>query len=148
MNTNKSINRGREVAVKKIVFVTVIAISTLMIQARAQTPRSVCPAGYTFSDGICIADPASTALTLATVASRFGKSIGRNVIWHAPYGAAINVESEPQPLTIEEFVVLIQKSNKRMAKERPEWAPLAVCVFENAVIVRTVAQPECGKPLN
>jgi len=93
------------------------------------------------------AGSAALTMTLSTVAAQLSKAIGRDVIWQAPYGPTVNIESDPQPMTIEEFTKSIEKLNNRMVKEHPEWAPFVVCIFENTVVVRTIAQPACGEPL-
>lgn len=93
------------------------------------------------------AEPAASSATLSTIATQLGKAIKQDVIWQAPYGATVNIEAEPQPITLDEFTNLIDKLNKRMSREHPELVPFVVCIFTNAIVVRTVAQPECDKPL-
>lgn len=94
------------------------------------------------------ADPVAPSMTLSAVAAQLSKAVNRDVIWQAPYGATVEFESDPQPMTVEDFVSSIEKLNRRMVNERPELAPFVVCIFPNALVVRTVVQPKCGKPLN
>lgn len=93
-------------------------------------------------------EPTSRITTPAEVAAQLTKSVKRDVKWEAPYGAAVRSQSDTRPMTVDEFVKAIEVLNKRMQEEQPDWAPLVLCIHPNALIVRTVAQPDCGKPLN
>lgn len=94
------------------------------------------------------AESVDIALTPLTRGAQLSKAVNLEVIWQAPYGATVPVESEPQSMTAEELVGVIKTMNSRMMKERPDLAPFVVCSFSNALIVRTVAQPGCSNLFN
>lgn len=110
--------------------------------------KSILMLAASLSLQVFAAGPTAPSTSLSVVAAQLSKAIDRDVIWQAPYGAMVNTDFDSQPMTVDDFVKSIEKLNRRMAREHPELAPFVVCIYSNAVVVRTVTQPECGKPLN
>jgi hypothetical protein len=85
--------------------------------------------------------------TMSAVENRLSEAIKLTVKWQAPYGAKfIDEFDDSKTLTVDELVASVMKLNRRMAQEHPKLAPFVVCVFDDAVLVRTVLQPICGNP--
>ena len=89
----------------------------------------------------------TTTSTLQDVATQWHQALKQDVYWEVPYGVKANIPANTT-MTTEDFLQSITALNRRAVKERPELAPLQVCVFSNALVVRSLDQPDCGKKLN
>ena len=93
------------------------------------------------------ATPADT--DLKALVERWANVEHKRLIWEADGNAkimdSIHLNAVTKLSRASNFEEAVDRLNQRLALE--EKRMLQVCVYENAIVVRTMAQPECSKPL-
>ena len=91
--------------------------------------------------------PSNTMISV--MVAQWAKSIGRKMTWEAPYDYKFQVFENVQPSTVEAFSHALNDLNQLVAKySRESPPPLMACIFDDRVVIRTITQPSCDKPLN
>jgi hypothetical protein len=86
------------------------------------------------------AQPASNNEKITLLADQLTHSMGKKVIWEAPY--AWTIRKEALPTNMEKFAEIIWFMNQRLADEHPEQSPLFVRVHPNALVVKTLSSAD------
>lgn len=78
-------------------------------------------------------------------------ALHRPVKWEAgdfTQGRKVRLKQEVKPANMADFERAFNSLNDLIAQApAPTPLPLVACVFDNVVVIRTAAQPPCGKPL-
>lgn len=89
-----------------------------------------------------------TPVSIYSLIWQWSRGAGRDLKWEAGYDVSVLISEYVQPTTEQEFERAFSDLNKILATHSPRLSPLVACVFADKVVVRTVTQPECDKPLN
>lgn len=92
---------------------------------------------------------------LQALVTRWAQSEGKKVVWEAKGNAAIQdagaLNSGAQMHKATTFTQAVDRLNRSLEAARadnPNKPPaLVACVFSDAIVIRTIAQPPCGSPL-
>jgi len=87
---------------------------------------------------------------LQALVTRWAQSEGKKIVWEATGNAAIKdaeaLNSSAQMRKATTFAQALQRLNMSLEAARVDTA-LVACVFNDAIVIRTIDQPPCGSPL-
>ena len=101
--------------------------------------------------GVSQFDVTNADSTISALVGRWAKLEGRELQWEAPYNYPINDAAALNKVMKKAttFQEAVDRLSRILETEvGPGQVPLRACVTKGSVIVRTLAQPACGKPLH